>query len=285
MQHKGYNESVLLSNLGQNIRYQGQERQYELGLNWDSFKYRNYDPAIGRFFNVDPLAEKYVYNSPYAFQENKLGMGVELEGLEMVSNRSEDGKSVTVDYYVRPQNDSRLTNLEFQKLVEARANLVETSWVGKTANGTTITSVNVYCDPKATVSWEYNELISVDGTEEGNARGYTMRKGDKNNNRTQVNAYSELGVDGKLAPLTPKAIRNMTKTGAHEDLHVAGIPDIGDGTNPQLEFEMLNDPKGNVMAEPPIDQKTQKPVKGTVDGTNVTPHQKDFIIRSTTPRN
>ena len=65
------------------LNYQEQERQDELGLNWDSFKYRNYDYAIGRFFNVDPLAEKYPYNSTYAFQENKMGLGRELEGKEL----------------------------------------------------------------------------------------------------------------------------------------------------------------------------------------------------------
>src|SRR5690625_7765674 len=32
-------------------KFQGQERQDELGLNWDSFKWRNYDYAIKRFFN------------------------------------------------------------------------------------------------------------------------------------------------------------------------------------------------------------------------------------------
>ena len=66
-------------------KFQGQERQEDLDLGWDSFKYRNYDYAIGRFFNVDPLAEKFPYNSTYAFQENKLGLGRELEGLELVS--------------------------------------------------------------------------------------------------------------------------------------------------------------------------------------------------------
>jgi len=66
-----------------NYKYQKQERQNELGLNWDSFKWRNYDYAIGRFMSIDPLAEDYVYNSTYAFQENKMGMGVELEGLEL----------------------------------------------------------------------------------------------------------------------------------------------------------------------------------------------------------
>jgi len=63
--------------------YQEQERQDELGLNWDSFKYRNYDYATGRFMSVDPLAEKYAYNATYAFQENKMGLGRELEGLEL----------------------------------------------------------------------------------------------------------------------------------------------------------------------------------------------------------
>ncbi len=42
------------------------------------------DPTIRRFWHVDPLAEDYVYNSTYAFQENKLGMGIELEGAELV---------------------------------------------------------------------------------------------------------------------------------------------------------------------------------------------------------
>jgi RHS repeat-associated protein len=64
------------------IKFQGQEHVDDLGLNWDSFKWRNHQPDIGRFFNVDPLAEKYYYNSPYAFSENKVVAHVELEGLE-----------------------------------------------------------------------------------------------------------------------------------------------------------------------------------------------------------
>ncbi|MFN7654914.1 MAG: lipase family protein [Cyclobacteriaceae bacterium] len=62
--------------------FQGQEHVDDLGLNWDSFKWRNHMPEIGRFFNVDPLAEKFYYNSPYAFSENKVTAHIELEGLE-----------------------------------------------------------------------------------------------------------------------------------------------------------------------------------------------------------
>ncbi|GGK38285.1 MULTISPECIES: hypothetical protein [Flavobacteriaceae] len=55
----------------------------ELGYNMLEFKYRHYDPAIARFVTIDPLADEYTYNSTYAFQENKLGLGIELEGLEL----------------------------------------------------------------------------------------------------------------------------------------------------------------------------------------------------------
>ena len=64
--------------------FQGQRFDDDLGLNWVQFKWRNHDPQIGRFIEIDPLSEKYVYNSTYAFSENKVTAHVELEGLESV---------------------------------------------------------------------------------------------------------------------------------------------------------------------------------------------------------
>lgn len=63
-------------------KYQGQERQDELGLNWDSFKWRNYDYAIGRFMNIDPLAPDFPQWSPYVFSGNLVTISKELEGME-----------------------------------------------------------------------------------------------------------------------------------------------------------------------------------------------------------
>ncbi len=83
LRHKGYNNNSNTITDKYKYGYQGQELQDELNLNWSSFKWRNADPALGRFMSVDPLAEDYTYNSTYAFQENKLGMGRELEGLEL----------------------------------------------------------------------------------------------------------------------------------------------------------------------------------------------------------
>ncbi len=66
-------------------KFQGQEEQDEFGLGWYSFKWRNAMPELGRFFNTDPLAEDYVHNSVYAFSENRVVDGIELEGLEHLS--------------------------------------------------------------------------------------------------------------------------------------------------------------------------------------------------------
>lgn len=69
------------------IEFQGQQHDDDLGLNMYSFKYRDHDPQIGRFWQVDPLAEDYPHNSTYAFSENKVTGHIELEGLESLDAR------------------------------------------------------------------------------------------------------------------------------------------------------------------------------------------------------
>jgi RHS repeat-associated protein len=79
-----FNDYQREGSLVSQYKFQGQEHQDELDLGWDSFKWRNHQPEIGRFFNIDPLSEKYYYNSPYAFSENHVTTHIELEGLEKV---------------------------------------------------------------------------------------------------------------------------------------------------------------------------------------------------------
>lgn len=47
-------------------KFQNQELNDDLGFINYEFKYRNHDPQIGRFIQVDPLSESYVHNSLYA---------------------------------------------------------------------------------------------------------------------------------------------------------------------------------------------------------------------------
>lgn len=63
-------------------KFQNQELTDDFGINYYEFKYRNHDPQIGRFVQIDPLSDKYPHNSTYAFSENKVTNHFELEGLE-----------------------------------------------------------------------------------------------------------------------------------------------------------------------------------------------------------
>lgn len=64
--------------------FQNQEMDDEIKGPGNSvnYEYRMHDPRLGRFFAIDPLADKYPWNSVYAFSENRLIDSRELEGLE-----------------------------------------------------------------------------------------------------------------------------------------------------------------------------------------------------------
>ena len=75
------------SSEGYRYGFQGQEKDDEIKGEGNSlnYKYRMHDPRVGRFFAVDPLAAKYPWNSPYAFSENRVIDGIDLEGKEFES--------------------------------------------------------------------------------------------------------------------------------------------------------------------------------------------------------
>ncbi|WP_298140001.1 DUF6443 domain-containing protein [Flavobacterium sp.] len=91
LKHKNYNQDIRTyqgiesgeirvrpaDRLSFQYKYNGKEYQDELGLNFYDYGARNYDPAIGRWMNIDPLAEKdrrwtpyrYCYDNPLKFKD------------------------------------------------------------------------------------------------------------------------------------------------------------------------------------------------------------------------
>ena len=86
-------EDIVLENSGYQYRFQSQEFQDELGMNVYFFKWRTYDPALGRFLQIDPVAESYVHNGVYNFAENRVVESIDLEGKE--SWYTQDGSLAT----------------------------------------------------------------------------------------------------------------------------------------------------------------------------------------------
>jgi RHS repeat-associated protein len=50
-----------------------------------SYQYRIYDSRLGKFISVDPLVASYPWNSSFAFAENMVIDGVDLEGGEYLN--------------------------------------------------------------------------------------------------------------------------------------------------------------------------------------------------------
>ena len=69
---------------GYRFGFQNQEKDDEIKGEGNSVNYsfRMHDPRLGRFFALDPLSKKYLFNSPYSFSGNKLIAWAELKGLE-----------------------------------------------------------------------------------------------------------------------------------------------------------------------------------------------------------
>ncbi len=65
LQHKGYNN--VTAGRDHKYGYNAKEEQEELGLDWLDITARNYDPALGRWMNIDPLAEQMPEWSPYNY--------------------------------------------------------------------------------------------------------------------------------------------------------------------------------------------------------------------------
>jgi RHS repeat-associated protein len=64
----------------QPYKFGGKELDMQHGLNLYDFSARTYDPAVGRFTTMDPLAEKYYSISPYAYCANNPVNAIDPDG-------------------------------------------------------------------------------------------------------------------------------------------------------------------------------------------------------------
>ena len=98
LQHSGYVYGNVQPNY--QYKYNGKEYQDELNLNHYDYGARNYDPAIGRWMNVDPLAETSRRFSPYTYALNNPVFFIDPDGMEAKSSSQNTMTTDDVDVMV-----------------------------------------------------------------------------------------------------------------------------------------------------------------------------------------
>jgi hypothetical protein len=196
-------------------------------LNWDSFKWRNYDYAIGRFMSIDPLSEQYNYQSHYNFAENRVIDGRELEGLEWASIKNNDGTS-TRQLTVQMHNTSSLSDKQVAKVTETMKSDFAKSFSGEGSTAQLVVNNVTEAKGDYVVSLVDAKSNTLYDKSTGEVTGTTYAGGKTGElGQTQKNSFEVTAtVDG-----SKRSNSDMSRSFSHEAGHTAGLEHPWSPTN------------------------------------------------------
>lgn len=176
LKQKGYNNTIQGGNsLAQNFKYNGMELNSEMGLEWYDFGARNYDPALGRWMNIDPLAENSRRWTPYNYAYNNPIYFIDPDGMQATDWYENADGGIEFDKDIKSQEDLDKAGIEGKYIAE--------SFVGKDQNDSlfVFNSDGEVSKSDATVvdldsqGFDTSGFVDIESTELGNKSDENMQ--------------------------------------------------------------------------------------------------------------
>jgi RHS repeat-associated protein len=236
--------------------FQNQEKDDEVKGEGNSvnYKYRMHDPRLGRFFAVDPLASKFAWNSPYAFSENRVIDGNEIEGKEWSKmttyNPLERCFNIEFTVKIKVLNSSSLENEQVKVLMDDTrlyaGKIFNQFDEAKRINYSIKLEYEIVnnCSEISPESDFYVQLYDQPWNKKfgaGLVGGETVSLSDAPDN-TQVNMFGTMATraNKKTGVLTPATLAQFAQTFLHELGHTGGLRHPWDELNTVQDVDIKN---------------------------------------------